>query len=392
MKLRSRGVPYQFKAGLRLLARVTRFDQAPAQRADYFRIIDAGMELPNDIEGYAALLIADNLSPDTLSNITYPLAHSFGDLSGAEENDVLGLQPATGEILTLYRPSSSFNAIFATGQCNSNCLMCSQPPSPHSDLDRLPELLRLVDLISDNPEILGISGGEPLLLKNGIVELITHLRDQLPETSIHMLTNGRLLAYKDLAQSIGDICHPDLCLGVPLYAPTADKHDYIVQSKGAFDQTLAGLYNCMQYGIPVEIRIVLHKQTVPVLLPLVEFIYRNLPFVRHVALMGLEHMGYVKKNWDLLWIDPFEYRHEIQRAVHFLHLRQIHSSIYNLPLCVLPESVWTFARKSISDFKNIYLDECTECLAQDRCSGLFSSQKSNHSQHIHPILRDCEMT
>jgi hypothetical protein len=31
---------------------------------------------------------------------------------------------------------------------------------------------------------------------------------------------------------------------------------------------------------------------------------RNLPFVDHVALMGLENTGFALANQDLLWIDP----------------------------------------------------------------------------------------
>ena len=74
----------------------------------------------------------------------------------------------------------------------------------------------------------------------------------------------------------------------------------MVQAVGAFDQTVRGLYTAAKHGLAVEIRVVLHKQTIPGLADLMEYIYRNLPFVQHVALMGLEPMGYVKKNWDLL--------------------------------------------------------------------------------------------
>ena len=38
-----------------------------------------------------------------------------------------------GNVRTLYRPSSSHNFLFATDRCNSNCLMCSQPPKDKDD-------------------------------------------------------------------------------------------------------------------------------------------------------------------------------------------------------------------------------------------------------------------
>ena len=160
----------------------------------------------------------------------------------------------------------------------------------------------------------------------------------------------------------------------------------MVQAKGAFDQTIQGLYNATKYGLAVELRVVLHKQTIPGLLALAEFIYRNLPFVRHVALMGMENMGYVKKNWDLLWIDPMDYSNELEEVVRYFYHRRVHASIYNLPLCILPKNLWAFARKSISDFKNIYLDVCESCSARLHCSGFFQSSETRHSRGIKPIM------
>jgi len=129
----------------------------------------------------------------------------------------------------------------------------------------------------------------------------------------------------------------------------------------------------------------LHKQTIPGLFALAEFIYRNLPFVRHVALMGLENMGYVKKNWDLLWIDPVDYAETLEATVRHLYERRVDVSVYNLPLCVLPNALWSFARKSISDYKNIYLDECARCRVREHCGGLFQSSETRHSRAIRAV-------
>jgi His-Xaa-Ser system radical SAM maturase HxsC len=200
-----------------------------------------------------------------------------------------------------------------------------------------------------------------------------------------MLTNGRLYAYEDLVKEIASVEHPHFISAIPLYSSVASTHDYVVQSQGAFDQTIRGLYYAAKYGLDTEIRVVLHKQTIPGLLDLMDYIYRNLPFVRHVALMGLENMGYVKKNWESLWIDPVDYSGTLTEAVRFLSYRGILVSIYNLPLCVVPTSIWSFARQSISDFKNIYLEECEACDVKQQCSGLFSSSKNRHSRAIQPV-------
>ena len=57
-------------------------------------------------------------------------------------------------------------------------------------------------------------------------------------------------------------------------------------------------------------------------------------------------------------------------------------SIYNSQLCLLRPSLWKFARKSISDWKNVYLPECHECQVLEQCGGLFQSAEKMHSPYI----------
>ena len=200
-----------------------------------------------------------------------------------------------------------------------------------------------------------------------------------------MLTNGRTFAWPEYTQRLAAVDHPNLCLGVPLYSDFAGEHDHVVQAKGAFDQTVTGLHQAARYGIRTEIRVVLHRLTIPRLTRLVEYIYRNLSFVEHVALMGLEYVGYTPRNIAELWIDPFDYQDELESAVLYLAMRDMAVSIYNHQLCVSKPSLWPYARKSISDWKNMYLPECEACAALDECGGLFKWAVKKHSEHIHPL-------
>jgi hypothetical protein len=101
--------------------------------------------------------------------------------------------------------------------------------------------------------------------------------------------------------------------------------------------------------------------------------------------MGLEMMGYTKTNLKTLWIDPVDYQNALEEAVSGLALRGMNVSIYNHQLCVLRRPLWRFARKSISDFENIYLDSCQACAVLQDCGGLFKSAEQIHSAHINPI-------
>jgi His-Xaa-Ser system radical SAM maturase HxsC len=179
--------------------------------------------------------------------------------------------------------------------------------------------------------------------------------------------------------------HPRLTVCIPLYSDNAPEHDYVVQARGAFDQTIQGLHRLARYEQPVEIRVVLHKLTIPRLNDLAHFIYRNLPFARHVALMGLEITGFTRPNLSKLWIDPYEYQIELERAVEYLAIRGMNVSIYNHPLCLLPRNLWKFARRSISDWKNIYFEVCTTCSVREQCGGFFMSAERQHSSHLRAL-------
>lgn len=378
IQLRARGIPQGLAR--RILGRVTRKPVEDTKRSDYIRVVPRSTAPEESLSGYATVLFEEPALVATPEGL-----RGYESLDFLQEGYVAAVDTRTAHAHVLYRPESPHNTLFATDRCNSNCLMCSQPPKDVDDSGMAAEHLRVIDLIETPPQHLGITGGEPTLLKDGLVQVIARMKERFPDTGVLMLSNGRMYAYEDFMAKLAGVRHPNFLTSIPLYADNATDHDYVVQAKGAFDQTVQGFYNAAKHGLAVEVRVVLHKQTIPGLLPLMEFIYRNLPFVRHVALMGLENMGYVKKNWGLLWIDPVDYAPELDAALTYLFHRRVEVSVYNLPLCVLPKSLWSFARQSISDFKNIYLDECASCRVKPHCAGLFKSSETRHSRAIKAI-------
>jgi hypothetical protein len=124
--------------------------------------------------------------------------------------------------------------------------------------------------------------------------------------------------------------------------------------------------------------------------------------------MGLEYTGYTPRNIEELWIDPYDYQDQLEEAVDFLTIRNMSLSIYNHQLCVLKPSLWNYARKSISDWKTLYLPECEKCSVLPTrksisdwktlylpecekcsvlpsCGGLFQWAVKKHSDYIHTI-------
>jgi His-Xaa-Ser system radical SAM maturase HxsC len=369
----------------RLVARVTRSPEPnKARRRELVLVSDTPVDTWGDLTGYRAAITTRPLEECSAAVETgsLPTVCDAKQIAHLGAGDVVVMTPRTGHVRTLFRPDSPNNALLATERCNSYCLMCSQPPKDRDDSDLVAVNLEAIRLMDPQPETLGITGGEPTLLGEDLFRIFAEMRRHLPDTQVHMLTNGRRFAWPAFTSAFTAARHPHLTLGIPIYADNAPEHDYVVQARGAFDQTMQGLHQLARFGQPVEIRVVLHALTIPRLIDLAEYIYRNLPFAAHVALMGLEITGFTRPNLKLLWIDPYEYQSELRRAVEYLALRGMNVSVYNHPLCVLPRSLWKFARKSISDWKNLYLDACERCSVLNQCGGLFKSAEHQHSAHI----------
>lgn len=373
MLLKTKGIPNRIETAI--VGRIT------YSGMDNAEILISNSYQPELHNKYNALLstVPKEISGDV------PGVFSIPNLSHLYEGDIVAVH-SDGIVSTLYRINSVHNFLLFTERCNSNCLMCSQPPKDKDDSDYLYFLhSRTIPLIPKDCFELGITGGEPTLLGDRYFKLLTQIQQELPETEVHCLTNGRSFAWPNIAERLGYMHFSKLMLGIPLYSDYPDQHDYIVQAKDAFSQTIRGLYNLAKRDIRIELRIVLHQQTIPRLRKLAKFIYKNLPFVEHVAFMGLEHQGYTPFNIQKLWIDPLDYGNELSEAVTFLADMGMNVSIYNSQLCVTPKEVWQYCRKSISDWKNVYHEECAKCMAKDHCGGFFASGILKHSKGISAI-------
>lgn len=352
---------------------------APLRRDRVFLI--KGTEIPDGFDHYLAF---DSVPAGLREGVRCTVIGQ--EFSYLGEDDVITLK-GDGRIRSMFRASSPHNSIMLTEQCNHYCLMCSQPPKNVDDHWLLDEAMELVRLIPRHAaKIMCISGGEPTLLGDGFIDLLQLFKSRLPNTSLHILSNGRSFADAAFAEKYAAIQHPDVMVGIPIYSADPARHNYVVQSEGAFDETIRGILNLKRLGQRVEIRVVIHKQTCEGLAALAEYIARNLLYVDQVALMGLEMTGFTRANLDSIWIDPVEYKDQLSQAVRILQNYGIPVSVYNHPLCLVNPDVETAYVKSISDWKQEYAQECLPCTRKSECGGFFSSGiRYGYSKSISPF-------
>jgi His-Xaa-Ser system radical SAM maturase HxsC len=302
-----------------------------------------------------------------------PALTNIHDIIHIKKGDIITIDG--NRIRSLFRPYSPHNSIFATVRCNSNCLMCSQPPLDFDDtLQYYLTWKYAIQLMPKSVNFIGITGGEPMLMGGYLVDLINDLTEKYPDIRIDILSNGRLQALIKYKKLLSKVRSPsNVIFAVPLYSDYYKDHDHIVQAKDAFYQTILGIHNLSELGFKIEVRIVLHKLSIPRLHKLADFIHFNFPFAHHITFMGLEIIGYTNANKEQLLItDNDNFNNKLKAAINILRVWDYNISIYNLPYCFLHKTLWEYARQSISDWKNSFHPECESCSLKDSCAGFFS--------------------
>jgi His-Xaa-Ser system radical SAM maturase HxsC len=331
----------------------------------------------------AAILATPEVEARALNGIPTVANLPPEGLAALKDGDIVQVEPS-GRVVAFYEAGSPHNCIFATNRCNCLCVMCPQPPA--EDPEGLWENnLQLINLM-DPREVtcLAITGGEPTLLGDRLVELIRLCRQKVPQAHLTLLTNARKLKNFEYAKAVVQAGYPALLLEVPLFADNDTEHDRVMGARGSFGDTIQGLHNLARLSQPVGLRTVLSALTAPRLTQYAEFVYRNLPFVMQVAFMGMETTGLAEQNLDRVWIDPYDYRETLAAAVRHLTRRMVPVSIYNHPLCVLTPDTRQLARNSITTWKQYYPPICEPCSRKSECGGVFGTGVKN-SAHLHPL-------
>ena len=355
------------------------------------KVLTADEAVQSDIDPERRLIWLDRRDGNELEKVEGPWAGivSAGDLESVVADgiavdrigtpgvvapgDVIRLTEGSSRVSVLYRRGSNSNTMLATERCNSFCIMCSQPPREVDDGWLVDEMLETISLVDRDEVQLGISGGEPTLLGDDLLVVLDRARRLLPNTGLHILSNGRRFADEEFARTVCAVRHPNLTWGIPVYSDCPEIHDYVVQARPAWDETLAGLYNLAKHKANIEIRVVVQRPNVERLGELAYFIFRNLTFAGHVAFMGLEPIGFARANYEKIWIDPADCMDALSEAVFFLANRGMSVSLYNFPLCTVPVELRPFSRQSISDWKNTFLPDCVGCTLRNDCCGFFRS-------------------
>ena len=147
MRLVTSGVPQNVMESL--VGSITTENLPLAKRAGMIRLLversDFGM---SEAEGFLAVISALDLS--SLREV--PQVGCLREVDHFNNGDVVVIEPQFGMVRSVYRPMEKHHSLFVTERCNSNCLMCSQPPRDRDDTAELTKRnLRIIELMTPPP-------------------------------------------------------------------------------------------------------------------------------------------------------------------------------------------------------------------------------------------------
>ena len=173
-----------------------------------------------------------------------------------------------------------------TYACNNRCVFCHDSIVQSGEMVA-PDILekQISEGIDSGARRLILSGGEPTIHPD-FLDMIA-LGKKLGYRWVQVVSNGRMFAYSSFAKSAIEAGLDEATFS--LHGHTAELHDSLVGTRGAFAQSLKGLDNLIGYKIAVlSVDIVLTSLNFPLLPEILDF--------------------YLKKGireFDLLWLVPF---------------------------------------------------------------------------------------
>lgn len=284
--------------------------------------------------------------------------------------------------------------------CNNNCLSCPQAHRKHLGDLSTEEVKKHLELgIKDGANEAVLTGGEPTVRRD-MVEIVSHAK-ALGYEYIQLQTNGRMLYYMPFVRKLVDAGVTEF--GPSLHGHTAEIHDYITSSPGAFSQVVQGIMNLKELGQYVLMNSVIHKINCKHLESMTQmFINLN---VDQLQLAFIHPVGNAWENFDLLVPRKSEAMPFIHRALNLGKQSGLRMMVEAYPFCFMqgyerhcselymPESEIRDAEGLVKDFDKLRREtgkvkftQCRRCRFDLVCEGPWKEYPEKYgSDEFRPV-------
>lgn len=280
--------------------------------------------------------------------------------------------------------------------CNNNCLFCSVGKRTENKTTEQIKKEILLAINNDSAEEINFTGGEPTIRKD-FCELVTFARKN-GANEVRVTTNG--LMFSDKAFLDRSIASGLTGAIFSIHGSRPQTHDFLCNSKGAFEKAIRGLENTSKAKITIDINFVLTKINYKELPKLAKMLCKNYK-IRAMCIIFPDIDGSLAKN---KWLIPAfsQVSKSTDSAASILKKHGVTVWVMNMPPCSLKinkDSANCGQLRTRMYWFNmkVYLDNkmkegcekmkfCEDCHFADKCAGI--SKKYIAFRGIKKLLKD----
>lgn len=222
------------------------------------------------------------------------------------------------------------------------------------------------------------SGGEPAI-RPDFFELCKQALRRPSELIV--LSNGRRFANQKFAKEFSKIGKPRVV--VPVFSDGPKTHDQITRRKGSFTETITGLKNLQDLGVPLSIKFIALKPNYKRAPGVMKLILELFP-KQWTMFCGIQVEGEAFRDSEKVAERHSIVCKKIEKAVDLAEKNNYFASIHMVPMCCLDPAYWrnysvgtyqedVVAPDSTEINKNIQMnfeekpEVCKKCLLRKRC-------------------------
>jgi His-Xaa-Ser system radical SAM maturase HxsC len=263
-----------------------------------------------------------------------------------------------------------------TFKCNNNCLSCIYNMEIAEKLKVGQPMEESIKKVIDGirpGNTLGLTGGEPTI-RDIFFKILRYAKKKDPEMNVFIVSNGRMFSYMEFAEKMAGIGLSNLKIGIALYGHESRIHEAVTRIPGSFEQTLKGIKNLLELGIPVELRIIVSKLNYEKLEQIVSFVAKELKGVYRVVLINMKYTGNAYINRKALFVRYGEVVPFAQKAADVLMKNDIDVKLFHFPLCTVKKRYRVLAKGvTKQESELMFVRGCGKCCMKDECPRIWKS-------------------
>lgn len=257
-----------------------------------------------------------------------------------------------------------------TFRCNNNCISCIcnlemvgrfKPADP-----TVKQIKKVIDSVEPG-DTLCLTGGEPTIRKE-FFKFLEYAKKRDPDMGVFIASNGRMFYYREFVERMVNIGLKDLVIGIALYGHNKETHDAITRIPGSFEQSIRGVKNLIEFGVPVELRVIVSNLNYRHLVDIAKYVVRNLKDIYRVVFINMKYTGNAYINKKVLFVRYKDLVPYTERATDLLLNNKIQVKLFHFPLCTIKKKYQDLA-KGITKQKRelMFVKACEKCKVREEC-------------------------